>query len=125
MNAFNIPVACDHIRRNAKPASTGMCARHVRQAIIAGGLEMSSWPEHAKEYGPFLTRLGFDPVDADDLKPGDIAVIQPPEDQGSGHVCMFDGEGWFSDFRQRDVWSGPTFRQAKPPIEYFRHALAV
>ena len=44
--------------------------------------------------------------------PGDVAVLQPHSSQKPvdktgeqpGHMAMYDGENWYSDFRQNNDW---------------------
>ncbi|MCP5634863.1 CHAP domain-containing protein, partial [Klebsiella pneumoniae] len=39
-----------------------------------------------------------------------------------GHVCIYDGAGtWYSDFKQRTLYPGPTYRQLQPAITLYRH----
>ena len=35
------------------------------------------------------------------VHPGDIAVINHGK---HGHICMWDGKNWVSDFRQNNMW---------------------
>ena len=44
-----------------KKVATGKCARAVREALEAGGLDTNTRPVSAKDYGPFLTARGFSP----------------------------------------------------------------
>ena len=55
-------------------------------------------------------------------KKGDVAVIQPyPGGDPNGHIAMYDGQSWVSDFKQRDVWGGPGgYRKNKPTCVIYR-----
>jgi hypothetical protein len=122
---MNIEDACAALRDNAKPHSTGYCARHVRQAMEAGGLSTDGRPVDARAYGPFLASCGFHCAGANELpaelRAGDIIVVQPyPDGHPSGHIAMFDGDVWISDFQQRDHWGGPGFRNNEVPFEVYR-----
>lgn len=47
------------------------------------------------------------------LQEGDVVVIQPCDDGNpAGHMAIYDGTTWYSDFRQRDMWGGPGYRSA-------------
>ena len=130
--------AVQHLKDNAQEKSTGKCARHVRQAIEAGGvaLDAATRPVSAKDYGPYLEKHGFSEItNTKDYKPqkGDVMVIDGFDDvkdengkvkfKGSshGHIQMWDGEEWVSDFRQGDnSYPGPGYRAAKPTIHVYR-----
>ncbi len=46
---------------------------------------------------------------------GDIAVFQPPDKEHEhGHIQMYNGKIWVSDFKQEGkdgFWPGPAYRQ--------------
>src|SRR2546423_244064 len=83
----------------------------VGGAMEAGGLTISRVGSgSAKDYGPRLTRAGFvarvgvDPP----YQKGDIAVIDGftksagdgiKKDHVDGHLAMYDGTQWISDFK--------------------------
>ena len=121
--AIDLDAAIKHLQDNAQPKSLGYCARYVRQAINAGGLVLSSQPGSAKKYGPPLVAAGYTalPVAGYAATRGDIFVMQPADKpEGHGHIAMFDGEVWISDFKQRDMWGGPTARKVKPAYVIYR-----
>jgi hypothetical protein len=116
-----------HLRNNAKRYSQGMCAKYVRLALAAGGAPTNGrHPGHAKDWGPVLLRLGFHrlTVENSDIfipMKGDVVVIQPHSAESpSGHIAAYDGKIWISDFKQRDFWSGPTYRIKRPPHAFYR-----
>jgi surface antigen len=117
-----------HLQDNAQPKSLGYCARYVRQAINAGGLVLSSQPGSAKNYGPPLVKVGYkaQPQTGYVAQVGDIFVMQPSNGpDGHGHIAMFDGSVWISDFKQRDMWGGPTARKVRPDYVIYRPSLAI
>lgn len=127
--ALDIDAATECLRAQAAPNSRGLCARYVRQALEAGGLILTDHPAVAREYTPTLLRCGFTLVCDNPARlangyvpeKGDVAVIQPyPGGNAAGHIAMYDGAQWISDFRQRDVWSGPGYRTYKPSIAICR-----
>lgn len=127
---LNINLAVQHLRDHAQPKSIGQCARYVRNALEAGGLKAINPPErpvNAKDYGPVLIARGFykstlknmleqyDPIE------GDVVVIEPyTGGNPAGHIAMFSGEDWISDFVQRDIWAGPGYRAKKPSLAIYR-----
>lgn len=110
---LDIAAAIAALRRNARVASTGYCATFVRLALEAGGLNTVGHPVWARNYGPFLESRGFSQVSTSGYVPqaGDIAVMPPyPGGKPYGHIAMFDGTRWISDFSQRDMFGGPGYR---------------
>ena len=119
---WDVQRACEWLQSNAYPRYTkgvcGHCAKYVRMAIEAGGISTAGRPVNAKDYVYFLPKIGFKhyktiKYDAavarlmqNDVLPGDIAVYQKPSDPGSpGHICMFTGKQWASDFKQNSIWA--------------------
>lgn len=87
--------------------SSGYCARACRQGMEAGGLNTTGRPGDAKNYGPWLLQHGYHVVSSTSYfgsqQVGDIAVFQPaPGHSQSGHIEMWDGNQWVSDFKQRN-----------------------
>ena len=113
---YDIDKAAAYLTDNAQPKSQHECARYVRLAIQAGGCPTYFHPASAKEYDVFLPKLGFKEIPITGYKPvkGDIIVIKPPQDQSGhehGHIAMFNGKIWISDFRQRDTYGGSIYRK--------------
>lgn len=119
---LNIDDAVKHLEDNAGANSTAKCATFVRQALEAGGLKLTSHPVYAKNYGPTLIGAGFTELAATDTPAkGDVAVIQNyTGGHVAGHICMYTGTQWISDFRQRDMWGGPGYRKAQPAYVIYR-----
>ena len=88
----------DHAEAN----SQGHCARYVRQGMEAGGLDTDGRPVNAKDYGPFFIKLGAFVVQQEGYIPkaGDFAVFEGTDDHPIGHVQVYDGTQWVSDFKQ-------------------------
>lgn len=68
--------------------------------------------------GPKLISVGFDEQVGRGYVPrkGDVAVIT--QGAGYGHVAMWSGAEWISDFWQN---SANPYRDKTLPIRYFRH----
>lgn len=112
------------LRYNMVETSTGQCARHVRLALSAGGFDVRDRPTSACDYGPFLLGLGWrklpDTGTQKPLRPGDVVVLPALDNAPHGHVAMYDGEHWISDFRQRDIYAGPAWRLSRSPLALYR-----
>ena len=91
------------------------CAKYVRLALEAGGIDTAGHPEHAKDYGDFLKKIGFHEVSKEGYSPqkGDIRVWQNyPGGNISGHIHMYDGSQWVSDFFEpNNHGPGPRYRK--------------
>jgi hypothetical protein len=110
--------------------SKGKCARAVRLAINAGHIATPNNPVPAKDYESYLLTLGFERVPLDSYSPfvGDVAVFPAIDGNPYGHIEMFTGDGWQSDFVQpgkpNDGKYGTGFfanqKWAKHPFSIFR-----
>jgi hypothetical protein len=125
-----------HLLSHAGEKSKGRCATYVREAIEAGGgsplnraLNSSSTQQSAYGYGPILEDAGFTPLKPNEQpQKGDVVVIQPPKDakgnssNPSGHIAMFDGQGWVADFKHKngELYPGDSYRTYKPPYTIYR-----
>lgn len=91
-------------------------------AIEAGGIRLLN-TRHARDYGSSLRASGFREVSSmGPFRAGDVAVIQPVTGHPDGHMCMFDGNIWISDFKQlRGLYPGPVYRNEKPSYKIYRH----
>lgn len=113
-------------RAGASDTSVGLCAKYVRLALEDGG--MNTWgktkveqrPNSAKDYGPFLTYKGFTEVPDGDYQKGDIAVIESFKNNPHGHIEMYNGENWVSDFVQKTFYPGSSYRKVKPNYKIYR-----
>lgn len=110
-----------YLDEHARNLSTGKCAEYVRKAVEAGGIKLIRQTA-AKDYGNSLTASGFLPTPASNANlPGDIAIIQPIAGHPHGHMAMFNGKIWVSDFKQlHGVYPGPSYRNQKPPYTVYR-----
>lgn len=103
------------LNRNALAKSTGWCAKYVRIAIEAGGIMTIGRPGYGGAYGTYLPTIGFGHLchlsnGRDDVftenyaEPGDIVVILPFKGHKYGHIAMYNGKQWISDFKQNSLW---------------------
>lgn len=105
------------------PFGQRKCALHVRLALEAAGASTAGHPVAAKDWGDTLVRAGFRALgeDSSHAVKGDIAVIQSTSNSASGHIQVFDGTHWVSDFVQPNgFWPGPTYRSEKPSFVIYR-----
>lgn len=126
----------------------GRCAQYVRAAIDTGfGIENTLYypkksilavkgvvPMSANKYGNNLIGLGFNLIKKEilnkdysrfilsDYTPlnGDISVIINSSSK-YGHMCMFNGSSWVSDFTQNDICGGSKYRTKDTIINVYRY----
>jgi GH24 family phage-related lysozyme (muramidase) len=121
---FDVDKAVAALNANAEPGSLGKCAKYVRLAINAGGVATPGNPVSACNYNPYLEKFGFKKVSTTSYEKGDIAVFEAFQGDKKyhehGHIQMWNGTQWVSDFKQRDYWAGPDYRKHKPGSVVYR-----
>ena len=116
--------AVEYLNSNAEDGSIGRCAEYTRRAIKAGGALVV---RHglAKDYGSSLRAVGFQPLGENPpggFLAGDVVIIEAlDESHPEGHMAMFNGESWVSDFTQNGLYPGPRYRKQKPGYEIYRY----
>ena len=94
--------AAEYATERAERRSVGMCALYVRKAIIAGGIPLYVGGD-AWSYKYTLPILNFHQVGKEiALEVGDIVVFQPIGGRKYGHIAIWNGNQWVSDFKQRN-----------------------
>ena len=90
---------------HALSRSSHHCAMYCRLGMEAAGLNTGDRPQSgdAGDYGPFLLRHGAQTVPQDAYTPqvGDVVVFDKTALHPHGHIEMYDGQHWVSDFKQR------------------------
>ncbi len=102
---YDIKKACEYITENAAPRSKTWCAWHVMRAMHAGGCPIYLLPAHC--YSWLLPQFGFNEIDSDKFIPqkGDIAVFPAVKGHFWGHIQMWNGKQWVSDFKQKSFYA--------------------
>lgn len=117
---FDGKSAANYAESHAEIFSRGRCAQYVRRAIEWGGISLPH-THSAKDYGHILESGGFQTVSGTPQK-GDVIVIQPAPGHPDGHMAIYDGEHWISDFKQlHGFYPGPAYRSAQPSYKIYRH----
>lgn len=104
---------------HALSRSSHHCAMYCRLGMEAAGMSTADRPQSgdAGDYGPFLLRHGAQTVAQNSYVPqvGDVVVFDKTGQHPNGHIEMYDGHHWVSDFMQhgfspyRDASSTPSF----------------
>ena len=118
---WNVNAAVEYLDNQAKgTVSQKRCAEFTSNAIDHGGIHLQRF-HSAKDFGSSLLAEGFVAITGDDYKRGDVVIIQGFGKHTDGHMAMYDGEHWVSDFKQRTLYPGDEYRTAKPPYVVYRH----
>lgn len=119
--AWDTRAAGSWARGHAESGPTHNCATYVRKAIKAGGIIVMN-TQKARDYGPMLEAAGFRKISpTQPARTGDVVVIQPYKGGNpAGHMAIYDGQNWYSDFKQIDFWGGPGYRTTKPDYQMYR-----
>ena len=107
-NGWNIQAACQWLITHSHASTQHACAKYVRQAIEAGGISTAGRPTWAWKYINYLPTIGFKYMgnfqNGFKGEPGDIAVYMKNGNPNvPGHICMWTGVQWCSDFRQNSM----------------------
>lgn len=115
------------------------CARYVKKALIAGGSSVkNSAIESAKNYGPWLIENNFKVVDntttvssggvftISGQQTGDVVVIQAAPHHVHGHMAMFNGKHWVSDFvQEKGFYPAQIYRDNNIAYTLYRYASSI
>ena len=122
---WDLDAAIAHLQREALEHPSSKCGKFVHKAIDAGGIRLNTaYNPHgvsASGYGPILRHAGFRTV-APGEKPqkGDVVVFQPVDGHPDGHVAMFDGKQWISDFKQDSIYAATDYQKVDAPYVIYR-----
>jgi type VI secretion system secreted protein VgrG len=105
--------------QHAEKGSLGKCAAYCRRAFEAGGVDTSGHPVDAKDWGPTLLKNGAAVISQDGYAPqkADTAVFNGSDAHPHGHIAVYDGKQWVSDFKQRNM---SPYRTGAPPVTIYR-----
>lgn len=102
--SWNPDEAARYVTEHAEKKSVGLCALYVRKAIMAGGVPLY-WGGNACHYKYVLPIIGFEEIEKESKrKKGDIVVFQSTRSRKYGHIAIWNGTRWVSDFKQRSFY---------------------
>ena len=117
---WNPKEAAKYATEHAEKKSVGLCAMYVRKAMIAGGIPLYRCG-NAWHYKYVLPILGFEEVAKDEkYMIGDIVVFQPIGGRKFGHIAIWNGRQWVSDFKQRSIIVHSDYRKEGCEYSVFR-----
>lgn len=100
---WNAEETARYATENAFKKTIGLCAMYVRKAMIAGGIQLYQGG-NAWHYKYLLPIFNFEEIDKKEKKEvGDIMFFQPIGKRQFGHIAIWNGKQWVSDFKQRSI----------------------
>lgn len=114
---FNLHTAANFATKNAEPRSKTCCAWYVMRALQEGGCPITIYPAWMYKYT--LPLHGFKEVPKKNYTPkiGDVVVIENSKNHIWGHIAIYNGKIWVSDFKQKAM----NVYKKQYPYQIFRH----
>ena len=121
---FDMKKATTHLTEHGRIKSIHCCAWYTMRALQAGGCPAIILPSQWYKY--FMPLVQFEEVASEGYSPqaGDVVVFERPKGRSWkkisgwwGHVAMYNGEQWISDFKQKRM---SPYRQ-KVPYRLYRY----
>ena len=103
-NIFSIDLnaAAQYLIDNAYENSAKECGRFASDALIKAGFKFEKQGSAYKYWSEnILIKLGFREIQKSTNKLGDIYVYENNIDHKDGHIAMWCGPQWISDFKQK------------------------
>ena len=112
--------AVTHLINHAQPSTVGLCAGYVADALEAGGFKfVRQVSAYQYRTNKILTGMGYKEIQKpSSFKKGDITVTDKNSYHEHGHMAMWSGSNWISDFIQISEY---VYRANQPPVYYFRY----
>lgn len=107
--------------QKALGSSSGYCARYVANALQNAGYKFT---RQASAYmyrtNNILSGMGFVAIDSTKYQIGDVAVWPAHGGPGGGgkhgHIQIYNGKNWVSDFIQNNFVPGKHYKSSKPTV---------
>lgn len=96
---------------HAAKKSRSMCAWYVTKSMWHGGCPIGLIPAYA--YEKTLPQMGFKEISSEGYKPikGDICVLPQNKISHFGHIAIYNGEKWVSDFKHKSPYPNSTYEE--------------
>ena len=118
---YNNDKAVDFITSHAETKSKCSCAGYVMRGLWHGGCPVSILVLPAYGYSKILPQMGFHEVSSENYSPqkGDISVLPQNSNHVFGHIAVYNGKQWVSDFKQNNLLCSKAYR-ANGQYQIFR-----
>ena len=111
--------AVDYITNHAESESKCSCAGYVMRGMWRGGCPIGLLPAYG--YSKTLPQMGFKEVSTKNYTPqrGDISVVPSNSSHPFGHIALYNGQQWVSDFKQNHILPSKAYK-ASGKYQIFR-----
>jgi hypothetical protein len=108
--------------------SINRCARYVRLGFERAFKKITKRPFNMQQarfasiYGPGLIMAGFQIIDISDdskIQKGDVVIFGVTDTSPFGHIAVWNGSIWISDYRQDSKFPDETYYELVPT--YYRY----
>ncbi len=109
---YNNEKTVDYITNHAGTKSKCCCAGYVMRGLWHGGCPVSLAVLPAYGYAKTLPQMGFEEIPKEGYIPrkGDISVLPKNSNHVFGHIAVYNGTQWVSDFKQNSMLCSKTYR---------------
>jgi len=119
----SMAIAAQYATRHAEKQSIGYCAKYVANALEAAGLKFQRQPSaYMYHRNGILSKAGFGLVSKgmQGYTPeiGDVCVVDRFNSHEHGHICIWNGKNWVSDFVQR---TPNVYKDGPGPMYFYRY----
>lgn len=114
--------AVQYLKNNAKKDSGNECGLYVYNALVAAGFN-PDLPKDSYQYWSegLLEDIGYREIKRpNSFKIGDITVTENNYSHPQGHMAMWIGNQWVSDFFQNSEF---VYDFNQPPVHYYRYPI--
>ena len=117
--SINIENTVEYLINHANTQSTGNSAKYIADALLVGGFlftrQKSAYMYHSNG---ILNTIGFYEIEKpSSYQKGDITVTENNEEHEDGHIAMWSGTNWISDYVQNSEF---VYNSNQPKVHYYR-----
>ena len=119
--SVSIDAAVKYLKSHAKPHSVHLYVGCVAAALHAGGFKFKNQdaPYQYRTNG-ILKSIGYREIPKpSSFKKGDITITENNSAHKYGHMAMYTGKQWISDFKLRSEFVYD--KKTQPPVHYYRY----
>ena len=119
--SVNLDAAVDYLVKHAQKQSVHKCAGYVAAALIHGGFKFQK-QSAAYKYrdNGILLKIGYKEISRQkSYKKGDITITEKNKYHQYGHMAMWSGKKWISDFVQNSEFVYK--KSTQPKVHYYTY----
>lgn len=114
MQFYNSEKAADYATSHTLSKSHTWCAAWVMKGLWKGHCYIGLYPAWAYKY--VLPLYGFKKINTTDYQKGDIIVYPAVGKHIWGHIAIYNGSQWISDFKQKNKIVSSAYNQVQSTL---------